>query len=155
VSAVITSILAMSYTAIAQAILTGGGCIWVTRLLTSAEVNTLNTIPIAIMSAVGLPAGTVIQSLYSVMQQRVGAAIYSGAPSFRGRWAGIAVDVCMVDGMTNTAGLYIYFYNLSVAISSGVVLNPNRDFEMSAVANTTLGSGTVRQVLGLQLVAAL
>jgi len=151
-SAIISQILAMTYAQINQAILTGGGCVWASRLLTAAEVCTANTIPLTMVSAAALPANTVIQPVYSVLQQRVGAAIYSAAPSFRGRWAGLTDDIAMVDGMTNTAGTYVYFLNELIAGGTTSPARPeNRDVELSSTADRTLGSGTVRETFGYQL----
>lgn len=156
VSALITSMLAMTQAEITAAILLGGGAVWATRVLTSAEVCTLNTVPIAIVAGVTVPANRVVQPLYSVMQQRVGAAIYSAAPSFRGRWAGIVTDIVMVDAMTNTAGTYVYFLNALPDASTPI--NTTVDglaMEMSSTADRTLGSGTVTQTVGYQVVPAL
>ena len=148
-SAVIVQILAMTYAQIAAAILSGGGCIWVSRLLSTAEINALNSAPIVMVSAVGLPAATIIQPVYSAMEERMGVTTYSAAPSLRGRWAGIANDVIMVDGFTNIANTYLAFLNDIESGSLGAGLDcANLDMELSAVADTTLGSGTARETLG-------
>jgi hypothetical protein len=58
--------------------------------------------------------------------------------------------------MTNTAGTYVYFLNALPDASTPI--NTTVDglaMEMSSTADRTLGSGTVTQTVGYQVVPAL
>jgi hypothetical protein len=153
-SSMISAILGMTYAQIAALILSGGGCIWTTQLLPSTQVNTLASIPVQQVAAPG--AGRVVQPVYTSTEQLNGVTPYSVAPALSGRYVGTAIADIPSDTLSNVASARVTFLEVTDAGSIGTGNNvTGLAYEMTAAADTTLGSGNVRLILGYTTTAGL
>jgi hypothetical protein len=147
------AILAMTAAQIRQFLLSGGGVVQVALALTAAQVNTLASVPILVVSAAALATGEVLSPVWWSFEQRLSATIFVGVPSVRIRYAGVAVDLAGSDGLSNIANEYRFgLHNYIAGVNLGVGVHAaNRDLELTATADTTAGSGTFLLNLAYQV----
>jgi hypothetical protein len=126
----------------------------VDRALTAVEIRALNTTPIELVAAPG--ANKVIIPLAVYWWVTRTATAYSANPSFRIRWNGIAFDLfTAMSFFLSTASAGEKFQEqarLPIDFAYGSGSDPtNKSLQVSATADTTTGTGTIKVGLAYYL----
>jgi len=127
------------------------GTLKIVRVLTAAEINSLNTVPITLVAATANVILTPVRCVFYVTRT---ASAFSGDPAFRIRFTGDTTDLISAPSFflsTASAGTAhrtaaVNEYNFGY----GAFDPKNKGLQISASADTTGGTGTVRVCLTYQ-----